>query len=477
MTIHTIPPEVRALPVNIEAEQGFLGGLLTNNAIYGRVSSFLEARHFSEPIHQRIYEVAECLLKEGKAATVVTLRTYFVDDEFAPNLTSWQYIVRLHAESTGVLIAIDYAKIIVEMACRRAVIDAGKSMVESVYELPVGGRASEVAVEAVGALQTISEGSGDKNTRRDAGASAGALLDHIARVKAGEVAKAGVPFGVPDIDRDTGGFMPGTLWVVGARPGMGKTVLSCSEAVRVALSGVGALLFSLEVPEDQVSARILSDMTFSGRSPIQFGRILREDVNDLEERRLIEAKRDLDLLPLVIDVAPRLSVTEISLRVRAEKERMAKRGFHLGVVFIDYLKFVKASDRYRGQRVYEVGEISASLKELAKSESICVVLLAQLNRAIENRDEKRPGLSDLRESGDLEADADVVAFVHRESYYIQASSEFKSGRGDAVSRYAEMENVAEIIIAKNRAGAVRGHEIWCDVSCSKIGAKVWRAEP
>ena len=124
-----------------------------------------------------------------------------------------------------------------------------------------------------------------------------------------------------------------------------------------------------------------------------------------------------------------------------------------------------------------MGEISASLKELAKSEGVCVVLLAQLNRALENREDKRPGLSDLRESGDLEADADVVAFIHRESYYIQASPEFKLGHGDAVSRFAEMENVAEIIIAKNRAGAVRGHEIWCDVSCSKIGAKVWRRDP
>ena len=476
MNLSLVNTPARALPVNIEAEQGFLGALLVNNSVYGRVSSFLEARHFSEPMHQRIYEVATCLLNEGKAVTPAALRGFFGDDDFG-GMTVWQYVVHLHAQASGVLIAIDYAKIIVDMACRRAIIDAGQDMIDQAYAMTPVARAGAIAVGAVGALQAISEGSGDKNTRRDAGASAGALLEHIARVKAGEVAKAGVPFGVPDIDRDTGGFMPGTLWVVGARPGMGKTILSCCEALKVSMSGVGALLFSLEVPEDQVSARILSDMTFSGSRKIEFGRILREDVNDLEERRLIEAKRDLDLLPLVIDVAPRLSVTEISLRVRAEKERMAKRGFSLGVVFIDYLKFVKASDRYRGQRVYEVGEISASLKELAKSEGVCVVLLAQLNRALENREDKRPGLSDLRESGDLEADADVVAFIHRESYYIQASPEFKLGHGDAVSRFAEMENVAEIIIAKNRAGAVRGHEIWCDVSCSKIGAKVWRRDP
>ena len=471
MNDHVVPPLIRELPKNIEIEQCVIGALLANNSVWGRVGGFLESRHFSEPLHQRIYEIASALLKEGKSVAPLSIRT-FLPDEDCGGVSPWEYVVRLYSAAAPPLVAEDYARTVVDLHCRRELIKAGTAMLDQAYDLPVGTKPSEIAVGAISAIQTITEGAQAKNTRRDAGASALTLLDQVRRIKSGEAGRSGVTTGIPEIDRDTGGYMPGTLWVVGARPGMGKTILSCSGALKAAKSGVGAILFSLEVPEDQVNARILSDMTYSGRQPIQFGRILRGEVDDNEEWRLDDAQRALTEIPLVFDVAPRLSVTEIALRVKSEKERMAKKGVRLGVVFIDYLKFVKASDRYRGQRVYEVGEISAGLKELAKSEDICVVLLAQLNRALENRDDKRPGLADLRESGDLEADADVVAFIHRESYYIQASPEFKANQGDAISRFAEYENVAEIGIAKNRAGAVRSHEIWCDVSCSKLAPKL-----
>lgn len=476
MNAHVLTPPVRDLPKNIEIEQNVLGALFVNNAVFARVGGFLEARHFSEDLHQRIYEVASSLIQDGKTVSPISIKTFLPDIDLG-GVSVAKYLIRLYSEAPAIIVAEEYARMIVDLHCRRALIEAGSAMVDRAYDLPVGTRPSEIAVGAIGAIQAITEGAQEKNSRRDAGASALGLMDHVRRVRSGEIARSGVTTGIPEIDRDTGGFMPGTLWVVGARPGMGKTVLSCSGALTAAKAGSGAILFSLEVPEDQVNARILSDMTYSGRQPIPFGRILRADIDDQEEWRLDEAQQRLAALPLVFDVAPRLSVTEIALRVKSEKERMAKKGVSLGVVFIDYLKFVKASDRYRGQRVYEVGEISAGLKELAKSEGVCVVLLAQLNRALENRDDKRPMLSDLRESGDLEADADVVAFIHREAYYIQASPEFKAGQGDAISRFMEFENVAEIAIAKNRAGAVRSHEIWCDVSCSKLSAKGGRYAP
>jgi replicative DNA helicase len=476
MNAHVPPAPVRDLPKNIEIEQNVLGALFENNAVFARVGGFLEARHFSEELHQRIYEVASSLIKDGKTVTVASVKTFLPDIDLG-GVSVWKYLVHLYTNAPGVLIAEDYARMIVDLHCRRSLIEAGTAMVDRAYDLPVGTRPGEIAIGAIGAIQAITEGAQEKNSRRDAGASALGLMDHVKRARAGEIARSGVTTGIPEIDRDTGGFMPGTLWVVGARPGMGKTVLSCSGALTAAKSGAGAILFSLEVPEDQVNARVLSALAYSGRQPIQFGRILRADIDDQEEWRLDEAQQRLAALPLVFDVAPRLSITEIALRVKSEKERMAKKGVGLGVVFLDYLKFIKASDRYRGQRVYEVGEISAGLKELAKSEGVCVVLLAQLNRALENRDDKRPMLSDLRESGDLEADADVVAFIHREAYYLQASPEFKAGQGDVLSRFAELENVAEIAIAKNRAGAVRSHEIWCDVSCSKLAPKVVRYAP
>lgn len=414
----------RELPKSIETEQAVLGALLINNAILERIGEFLESRHFSEDIHQRIYETASALIRAGKVASPVALKAYLGDEDLG-GLTVGAYLGRLVAEAPGVLIAVDYARNIVDLYSLRTIISVGRKMIDDAHELPVGVKPSEIATTFIGSIQAIVEGVGENNTRRDAGKSAADLLNQIAKIRSGEIERAGVSTGFPEIDRDTGGFMPGNLWVVGARPGMGKTVLSCHGALNAARAGYGATLFSLEVPEEQVNARLLSEMTYTSRFPIQFGRILRGDIDDLEQRRLEGAQKALLDMPLVLDVAPRLSVTEISLRVKAEKRRMAKQGVRLGVVFIDYLKFVKASDRYKGQRVYEVGEISAGLKELAKSEDVCVVLLAQLNRALENREDKRPGLSDLRESGDLEADADVVAFLHRESYFIQASADSK----------------------------------------------------
>jgi replicative DNA helicase len=446
--------------------------LLINNAVLERIS-FLEARHFSEELHRRIYETASALIRDNKVASPVTLKTYLGDEDLG-GMTVGAYLGRLVAEAPGILIAVDYARNVFDLYCLRSMILAGRKLIDDAHDLPAGVRPLEIATTAISSIQAVVEGVGENNTRRDAGKSAAALLMQVAKIRAGEIERAGVSTGIPEIDRDTGGFMPGTLEILGARPGMGKTVFACQAALTAARSGTGAILFSLEVPEDQINARILSALTYTSRFPIQFGRILRGDIDDIEQRRLEDAQKALLDMPLVLDVAPRLSVTEISLRVKAEKKRMAKKGVRLGVVFIDYLKFVKASDRYRGQRVYEVGEISAGLKELAKSEDVCVVLLAQLNRALENREDKRPGLSDLRESGDLEADADVVAFIHRESYFIQTSAEFKAGDQAASSRFAEMQHVADIIVAKNRAGPVRSHEVWCDVSCSTLGAPAHR---
>lgn len=464
-------PSDRDPPKNIEIEQSVLGALFVDNGVLTHIGGFLEPRHFSENLHQRIYEVASALIRDGKTVTPISVKTYLPDIEFG-GLSLAEYLVKLYSRAPAVSVAEDYARTIVDLHCRRALIEAGLTMVDKAYDLQIGTRPGEIAVGAIGSIQAIMEGAQEKNTRRDAGVSALALMEQVRRVRAGEVARAGVTTGIPEIDRDTGGYMPGTLWIVAGRPGMGKTILSCCGALTAAKSGAGSILFTLEVPEDQVNARMLSILAYSHNSPIQFGSILRAEIDDDEESRLYRAQRRLADLPLVFDVASRLSVTEIALRVKSEKERMAKKGVSLGVVFIDYLKFVKASDRYRGQRVYEVGEISAGLKELAKSEDISVVLLAQLNRALESRVDKRPQLSDLRESGDLEADADVVAFIHRESYYIQASPEFKAGKGDVISRFSEVENVAEIAVAKNRAGAVRSYETWCDVACSKLAPKL-----
>ena len=287
-----------------------------------------------------------------------------------------------------------------------------------------------------------------------------------------------VTTGFRDLDTATGGYEAGALWIVAARPGVGKTIFQVTSSLKVAKAGArslretgegfGALAYSLEVPERQVCARYLSDICYIPRAPIEYGRIARGEFSDEEAARLAAAQKTLSRLPLTLDASSKLTLAEIGAGVRAEKAAMARAGSRLAVAFVDYLKFIRASDRYKGQRHYEVGEISAGLKQLAKDEGLCVVLLAQLNRALEAREDKRPGLADLRESGDLEADADVVVFLHREAHRILKSPEFRAGSAEAHARYAAVEREAELIVGKNRAGPERTVKLWCLPSCSTM---------
>jgi replicative DNA helicase len=254
---------------------------------------------------------------------------------------------------------------------------------------------------------------------------------------------------------------------------MGKTILATGFARKVASRlSVGSQIFSLEVTEDQIVARILADLAYSPRHPVTFGEIMLGALDDAGLNAIEEARDRLAAMPLALDVAPSLSVAEIAARVRSEKARMARRGIRLGVVFIDYMKFVRATDRYRGNRVYEVGEITKELKALAKAEGLCVVLLAQVNRAIESRDRKdrSPGLADLRESGDLEADADVVLFIDRESVRIKQSQEYKAGDPEALSHFLELEHQADLIVAKTRVGSERTVSVWFHAGASTFSS-------
>jgi replicative DNA helicase len=227
------------------------------------------------------------------------------------------------------------------------------------------------------------------------------------------------------------------------------------------------------MPEEQVIARLLADIAYRPRNLITFGRILRGELEEQNLERLEDARAHLERLPLAIDVAPGLSVAEIAARVRAEKARMRKRNVQLAVVVIDYLKFVRATDRYRGLRVYEIGEITGALKQLAKAENICVVLLVQANRAVEAKDrrDRRPGMADLRDSGDVEADADVVAFIYRESVYLKQTPEFVRGETEALLAYTEAEFKGEIIVAKSRSGPTGTTNIWIDAGASTFASQ------
>ena len=486
MTIHELRPE-RARPdelspVNIEAEQAVLGAILIHNDTIGALSSALRPEHFSEDIHRRIYGVALELFGAGKPVTPATLRTYLGDLDLG-GLSSSQYLARLAAEAIPPMLAPGMAREIRDLAGRRDLIAIGESLAASVRASGPGASATSLAVASIADLQRLAEIAVDADTRRDPGACAGAMIERARAIMNGETRDAGVSTGIPDLDRASGGFQPGALWIVAGRPRMGKTILATGFARRVATRGArdlqegspgcGAQLFSLEVTEDQIIARILADLAYTTRRPVTFGQIMRGDLGAAELEAVELAQQRLDTLSLALDVAPSLSVAEIGARVRAEKTRMAKQDIRLPVVFIDYLKFIRASDRYRGNRVYEVGEITKGLKELAKSEHVCVVLLAQVNRAVEGRErrDKAPGLADLRESGDLEADSDVVVFIHRESVYVKQTPEYRAGDPETVNRFLDLEHRADLIVAKTRVGSETTIPIWFDAGASTFSAR------
>jgi replicative DNA helicase len=368
--------EARALPTNIDLEQQFLGALLINNELLPAVSGFLKPEHFSEEIHRRIYTLSASLIGDGRLASPVTLKTYLGEHDVGGGITVPQYLARLVTDASAPRCAPDYGRAICDLAARRAIIEAARAAIEQARDAPVETKPPEISSNAIAAFQAIAEASSDGQTRVHPGEAAAAVLDRARAILAGEKIRAGVPTGLPDLDMRTGGFNPGELWVVGGRPGQGKTVLATGFARKTSEhgarlmaageQGLGALLFSLELPKDQLIARLLSDLAYRPRQPISYGQIMRGELAPDDIDRLERARERLGSLPFAIDVAPALSVAEIASRVRAEKDRMRRRNMRLSVVFIDYLKFVTATDRYRGLRVYEIGEITAQSAHMHK---------------------------------------------------------------------------------------------------------------
>jgi len=459
-------------PINIEAEQGVLGAVMIDNSVIGPISLSLRPDDFSEEMHRRIWHFARELHLHGRPVTPATLRTYLGEHDLG-GMTTPQYLARLAAEALPPRLAPGMAKEVRDLAARRELMTVGEQIAAAAREATPGSSASMVASEAMASLQRIVEVAVDTDTRRDAGASATVLVERVRSIMAGDKKDEGISTGLPDLDYATGGFQPGALWIVGARPGMGKTIFATCSARKVASRpGIGAQVFSLEVTEDQIIARILADLAYSPRHAVTFGEIMRGALDEAGLNAIGCARDRLAEMPLALDVAPSLSVAEIAARVRSEKNRMARRGVRLAVVFIDYLKFVRATDRYRGNRVYEVGEITRELKALAKAEGLCVVLLAQVSRAVDGRDRKdrSPGLADLRESGDLEADADVVLFIERESVRVKQSAEYKAGDPDALNLFLDLEHKADFIVAKTRVGSVRTISVWFDAGASTFSS-------
>ncbi len=445
----------------IEAEQALLGAILINNAAYGPVSSIVRREHFSDQVHQRLYEICQDLITQGRVANPLTLKDRLPADLNVGGLSGLQYLSRLSAEACTVINAPDYAQVVRDSWAAREVCKVSEEAA-SFLASPSGDPKHAITVLLSELDMIRAELDHQRQSRQPIGACASGVLERIDAIQAGTM-PIGASTGLADLDRSIGGLQPGRLVVVAGRPGMGKTIVGANIARAVAAKGDGCALFSLEMPSEEIGSRIMSDQAFHPHFVVSSKQIYEGRLNAQEKQRVERAAEQLAALPLIIDASPSLTVSEIAARCRTGADELRRRGAELRVVVIDYLKFVKSSERYRGQRVYEVGEITAGLKALAKDMGICVVLLAQLNRAVEQRADRRPELSDLRESGDIEADADIVLLLFREAYYLKDKTDPESQ-----AKLSAVEDQIDIIVAKCRMGSPGTVTAYCNPAASVI---------
>ena len=469
--LEAIRPEYRAPPHNVDAEQALLGAILVNNDAYHRVADFLLPEHFMEEAHRKIFAVAGALICAGTVATPITLKTYLGDADLGGQ-TVIQYLARLASDATTVINASAYARTIHDLAVRRRLITIGEELVNGAYEAPVEQAPRDlIEITESRLLDLVDAEPGLGSTAQSAAQSAAWMRERIGGLRSGLLRSTAISTGLPDLDRATnGGFQRGQLWILAGRPGMGKTV-AMTTLSRLAARAAGVLAFQCEVTRDQQMARYLADLSYRHNRPLPFGRIMAAvDLDEEEMARLDDAMGRFARLHLTLTCEPSVGLAQIAAAVKVEKRRLARQGIALGVVFIDYLKFIKVSDRYQGNRVLEIGEITGGLKQLAKAEDICVVLLTQLNRAVEAKDraDRRPNLADLRDSGEIEQDADAVLMLYREAYYLERKLKASGGDPEIGARLIERQNALELILAKNRSGPCPTLDLWCDVAASAI---------
>ena len=456
--VETAAPAYRTPPHNIEAEQALIGAVLVNNDAFDRVSDFLKADHFSEELHRRIFEVASQLIRAGKVATPVTLKTFLGEHDLG-GMTVPQYLARLAAEATSVINAEDYGRTIYDLATRRQLINIGEEIVNTAYDSPVDAEPREQIEEAERRLYEIAE-----QGRYDGGfQSFSTALTHAVSMAAKAYERegklSGISTGMRDLDYKLGGLQSSDLVIVAGRPGMGKTALATNIAFNIAqayqsqmrpdgsletLNGGIIGFFSLEMSSEQLATRIIAE-----QSGVPSYKIRRGDITDLEFQRISEAARQMQSVPFYIDHTGGISIAQLTARARRLKRQ---RG--LDMLVVDYLQLLSGSKSKGDNRVQELTEITTGLKALAKELNVPIMALSQLSRQVESRDDNRPQLSDLRESGSIEQDADVVLFVYREEYYLK-NREPRPGSEEHLAWMSEMERAhgkAEVIIGKQRHG-------------------------
>ena len=463
------PALERVMPASYEAEAALLGAILTSTEAYHAVASIVAKEHFTEEVHQRIFDVAGQLARNEQKITIAGLLCYLGNHQVAEGTDTRSYLAHLAAEAVTVINAPDYARLVRDTAIRRELIAASNDLTDSAYDARVDAAPYEVAAGAMERIREIIDKSPRAKTRFQMGEGMATLVNRMERIRRGEEKARGISTGFYDLDRATKGLQPKTIVVVAARVAMGKTVMMTNLAYNVAKQGVGVLEISLEIPDDELQARHVAQAIYDHRRPLTFSEIQEaSNLSDEDAERVIHAQRDFLKIPLVAECPARMTVAEIAARIHVERKRMADKGVKLGVVLIDYLDKIAATDRYRGQRPMEIQDVMDALKAAARAEDVCIVLLAQVSRGTEGREDKRPGLMDLRSSGAIEHEAHAIIFVYRPSYYITKSQAFREGEAAALDEFRFTQNDVELIIGKNRGGQETTVKLWGDVGCSYL---------
>jgi replicative DNA helicase len=447
-------------PYDIASEQMLLGAILMQNEAFTVVQELVSAEHFFEPAHKDIFQICSDLIVAGKLASPVTIRAFLPADVEICGMKVSQYIARLAAASTTIVNCKDFAQVIRDMADIRSIGEVADQL------RPRGGvDPVEQAAYGVDALDAIVYGRALSSMRAmPLQASLARAVDAAAIAYQNEGKLLGMPYGLRDLDAKLLGAQRGHLVVIAARPSMGKSALALCLARNMAWEGHAGVFYSLEMGDVELSQRLIADEMFAdGR--MTYWQIKSGRFHESVFKRITEAAERLSRLPLVIEQQPGLSVSQIAARARQRKRRGK-----LDFIVVDHLGLIASTGRYSGSRVNEIGEMTAALKGLAKELDCAVILLAQLNRAVEGREDKRPRLADLRESGSIEQDADAVIMLYRKAYYLERS-EPAVGSADHLVWQKELENCHNELnlgVEKNRAGPVGNVKCFIDVGCNVI---------